>query len=281
MYASLLLPWSRTAPSAAETQYRAAAAYHVRTKGTIFLLPPPESALRAAFHAPPRPRTRMSAGAVALTKHFERNPAPEAHPRGVRGGGEGMEGGEEGAGDEVEADEGGAGKKDAYRKRKRREGEVHPYWAVPRGSNEEKTRVAGEMLERVLREARWRNVMLLHEGVAVYEVRVGRGWGMRWTLSLGRGSESECGRGIGGGAVLDREGEMAKEAEVDGTRDGDDADMEGWKIEKVTFRGFLEPIAGLDHELDLAKEEMNDVEVREGKEKEEPTSLAELPKART
>ncbi|KAK6835144.1 hypothetical protein PG987_009838 [Apiospora arundinis] len=63
MYPSLQLPWSPE-PSVEETAYRNAGL--VRTQGTVFLLPPDRQALVESFNAPPRPKTRMSAGAVAL-----------------------------------------------------------------------------------------------------------------------------------------------------------------------------------------------------------------------
>jgi len=63
MYPSLQLPWS-SEPSPEETAYRNAGL--VRTQGTVFLLPPDRQRLVESFNAPPRPKTRMSAGAVAL-----------------------------------------------------------------------------------------------------------------------------------------------------------------------------------------------------------------------
>lgn len=63
MYPSLQLPWS-SEPSPEETAYRNAGL--VNTKGTVFLLPPAREALVESFNVPPRPKTRMSAGAVAL-----------------------------------------------------------------------------------------------------------------------------------------------------------------------------------------------------------------------
>jgi hypothetical protein len=121
----------------------------------------------------------MSSGAVALCKHFER----------------------------------GGYSADASKGR-----ELHPFWKLPVGSNENKSAIAEEILEDMLREAVWRNVVWLHEGVAVYEARNARGYGMRWTL------------------------------DVDGSADGEE-----WKISRTTFRGFLEPIEGLHHELDGAQ----------------------------
>jgi hypothetical protein len=196
MYQSLLLPWSPH-PHPSETLYRSANL--IKTKGTIFLLPPTPSTLRDSFNAPPRPYSRMSAGAVALCKHFERGGASSEH------------------------------------------GRMHPFWKLPRGSNEEKNVVAGEILEEMLRDVRWRNVMMLHQGVAVYEVRNGRGWGMRWSLEVGRKSEKRGGEG-GSGSVVDGQEERGEEEEVN---------EEEWKITKTTFRGFLEPIAGMDHELEV------------------------------
>lgn len=76
MYPSLQLPWSAE-PSPEETAYRQAGL--VRTQGTVFLLPPDRQALVESFNAPPRPKTRMSAGAVALCSkclslfHFDKN----------------------------------------------------------------------------------------------------------------------------------------------------------------------------------------------------------------
>ena len=72
MYNSLKLPWS-TEPSPAELAYRDAGL--VKTKGTVYMTPPPQGTLRDTFNAPPRPKSRMSSGANALCKHFERGEA--------------------------------------------------------------------------------------------------------------------------------------------------------------------------------------------------------------
>jgi hypothetical protein len=83
----------------------------------------------------------------------------------------------------------------------------------------------------MLAHAIWKNVMLLHHGVAVYEMRNSLGYGMRWTLDLEVYLPSE---------------------ETDEKKD--DLDKE-WTIVRTTFRGFLEPIADLDHELPLPSQE--------------------------
>ena len=136
---------------------------------------------------------------------------------------------------------GGVGKRAVPAKRGN-EGEPHPYWPVPRGSNENKSRVAEGVLEKMLQECVWRNVMLLHKGVAVYEVRMGRGWGMRWTLDVVRGG--------GEGEERDWEERGDEAREVEGGGQDNEVQAEGWRIIKTTFRGFLEPIEGLDHEID-------------------------------
>jgi hypothetical protein len=217
MYESIQLPWSTT-PSPAETLYRARGL--VNTQGTVFLLPPSTSTLRVAFNAPPRPQTRMSSGAVALCKHFERGGASSEH------------------------------------------GKPHPFWTLPRGSNLEKTAGAALILEGMLEDARWRNVMMLHAGVAVYELRNMKGYGMRWTLELQRKAEDPKdvpptgehedrppeakiqGQGTAQEALADAENEAG----------GDEDYAEDWEIKKTTFRGFLEPIAEMNHELELENE---------------------------
>ncbi|KEF60378.1 uncharacterized protein A1O9_01938 [Exophiala aquamarina CBS 119918] len=190
MYPSLILPWS-DAPSEAETVYRLAG--YRKTKGTLFLIPPPQESLREAFNAPPRPKTRMSSGAVALCKHFERGGASSEH------------------------------------------GRPHTFWTLPVGSNEGKTEMASHTLDKMLAEAVWKNVMLLHPGIAVYEIRNPLGYGMRWTLELreveGEGNSEDV------QARQDRKGEVK------------DNLVKSWEITKTIFRGFLEPIAGMDHEL--------------------------------
>lgn len=186
MYASLKLPWSAS-PSDAEKTYRDAGL--VKTKGTLFLLPPSTDVLRSTFNAPPRPKTRMSSGAVALCKHFERGGASSEH------------------------------------------GRAHPFWTLPIGSNENKTEVASQILEEMLAQTVWRNVMLLHHGVAVYEIRNSRGYGMRWTLDI---KEVNA-------AVETEEHARSSEEKDDLGKD--------WETTSTTFRGFLEPIAGMDHEI--------------------------------
>ncbi|EXJ56852.1 hypothetical protein A1O7_07196 [Cladophialophora yegresii CBS 114405] len=200
MYSTLLLPWSADPPER-EQAYRGAGL--VRTKGTLFLLPPPDSVLRETFNAPPRPKTRMSSGAVALCKHFERGGASSEH------------------------------------------GRAHPFWTMPRGSNENKTEIARQILEQMLAEAVWKNVMLLHHGVAVYEIRNARGFGMRWTLDIKEKKGFHNGVDHAGG-----EGVLA--TAKCGAQDHEDQDdfEKDWEVTRTTFRGFLEPIAGMDHDLD-------------------------------
>ena len=127
----------------------------------------------------------MSAGAVALCKHFERGGASSEH------------------------------------------GVAHPFWTLPTGSNANKDSIAKEILERMLKETIWSNVMLLHPGVGVYEVRNSGGFGIRWTLELEVDEDAKDVVGLG---------------EIDGIE-------KKWVIKKVTFRGFVEPILGMDHEL--------------------------------
>ncbi|KAJ9610399.1 hypothetical protein H2200_005176 [Cladophialophora chaetospira] len=197
MYSSLLLPWS-TDPSERETAYRAAGL--LRTKGSLFLLPPPDSALRETYNAPPRPKTRMSSGAVALCKHFERGGA--SSERGV----------------------------------------AHPFWTLPKGSNENKTQIARQILDQMLADTVWKNVMLLHTGLAVYEIRNAKGFGMRWTLDI---EEREDQNNV----TTADETEMAKSnSACSQDKDKDDFEKD-FQITKINFRGFLEPIAGMDHEL--------------------------------
>ncbi|EXJ87688.1 hypothetical protein A1O1_04612 [Capronia coronata CBS 617.96] len=186
IYPSIKVPWS-SQPREAETTYRDAGL--VKTKGTLFLLPPPDDVLRETFNAPPRPKTRMSAGAVALCKHFERGGASSEH------------------------------------------GRSHPFWTMPVGSNENKTEIARQILDDMLSQAVWKNVMLLHHGVAVYEIRNSRGYGIRWTLDL-----------------QEKRGARASEDQVESHLLEDDYEKD-WVITKTTLRGFLEPIAGLDYEL--------------------------------
>ncbi|KPI38800.1 uncharacterized protein AB675_5956 [Cyphellophora attinorum] len=279
MYPSLRLPWS-TSPSQAETLYRSAGL--LRTKGTIFLLPPPDSQLRVAFNNSPRPKTRMSSGAVALCKHFERRQALQDldKARTIRSmlGYDNADGVGPGADDGNDGSSGSAsvlgasrpdGAAQSYRLSKRKEGDApHPYWPLPTGSNDEKTATAEKVLDKVLAEAVWRNVMLLHSGVAVYEIRVLGGWGMRWTLAVERDGDEVEGQGAddntsdsvrqtttmqgedGDAVVLNETNSSAtvKPTAAD-PKDEESLAQTNWKITRVTFRGLLEPIAGLDHEL--------------------------------
>lgn len=196
MYSTLLLPWSAD-PSEREKAYQAAGL--LRTKGTLFLLPPPDSVLRETYNAPPRPKTRMSSGAVALCKHFERGGA--SSERGL----------------------------------------AHPFWTLPKGSNENKTEIAGQILEHMLADAIWKNVMLLHTGLAVYEIRNAKGFGMRWTLDIKEKEEDSKLNPAADG------NDSASSKPI--LRDKDDFEKD-WDITKTTFRGFLEPIAGMDRESD-------------------------------
>ena len=121
--------------------------------------------------------------------------------------------------------------------------------------------MAAGVLEKMLGEARWRNVMMLHQGVAVYEVRNGRGYGMRWTLELEDNRQATA-RLSTSDDVQDGEDVEGRREEVSSTPNetdnavnvettSDEHNAEGWIIKKTTFRGFLEPIAEMDHELEL------------------------------
>lgn len=211
MYLSLQLPWSAN-PSQAESAYRAAGL--VKTQGTMFLLPPDDNELVAAFEALPRPKSRMSAGAVALCKHFERGGSSAEH------------------------------------------GIAHPYWPLPVGSNPNKDKIASSVLQKMLETVAWRNIMMLHKGVAVYELRNSLGYGMRWTLELdkarGRDNQDTA-------EPQDREPDD-KQTESAGTvkKIIDEAD-EAYNIRKISFRGFLEPIEGLTIDaMEVYKSESQD-----------------------
>jgi len=113
-------------------------------------------------------------------------------------------------------------------------GRPHPFWTLPVGSNENKTEIASQILEQMLAGAVWKNVMLLHPGIAVYEIRNPQGYGMRWALELREIGDD--GKEVH--AAQDGEGEVKDDLE------------KNWEITKTVFRGFLEPIAGMDHELE-------------------------------
>ncbi|KAK8041617.1 hypothetical protein PG994_014624 [Apiospora phragmitis] len=199
MYQSLQLPWSAE-PSPEEMAYRKAGL--VRTQGTVFLLPPDRAALVESFNAPPRPKSRMSAGAVALCKHFERGGASSEH------------------------------------------GRPHPFWPWPKGSNEHKTELAAGVLDNVLGNVRWENVLMLHSYVAIYEVRNSRGFGLRWTLNLEGGTTPP--------SDLEPAAATTTAMTDDNVPSGADADQgptPALRISSVAFRGFVEPILNLDHEL--------------------------------
>lgn len=192
MYDSLKLPWS-SHPFEREYTYREAGL--VKTKGTLFLLPPSAETLRDTFNAPPRPKTRMSSGAVALCKHFERGGASSEH------------------------------------------GRPHPFWTLPMGSNENKTEIASRILEDMMAHTVWKNVMLLHHGVAVYEIRNHQGYGMRWTLDIEEKKTASGGDDDVDDATRGCPGTIEEDFEKE------------WEIIRTAFRGFLEPIAGMDHEI--------------------------------
>ena len=194
MYDSLKLPWS-SSPSSAEEAYRNAG--FVKTKGTIYLLPPEDSVLRTTFNAPPRPKSRMSSGANALCKHVER---------------------------------GGASSE---------KGIAHPFWSLPTGSNDNKSSIAAAILEQMLATAVWKNVMLLHPGVAVYEIRNDKGYGMRWTLQVARDALVDV-ADIATERTITHDTDQISDQNIDARQM-----QEGWCIQAVTFRGFVEPIEGI------------------------------------
>lgn len=103
--------------------------------------------------------------------------------------------------------------------------EVHPFWSLPTGSEANKTEMANNVLNSIMREACWRNVLLLHPGVAVYEIRISAGYGMRWTLEL------------------DPDMNMH---DIEMQRDDTDSSQTTTFIRRVSFRGFLEPPAACE-----------------------------------
>lgn len=153
-------------------------------------------------------------------------------------------------------------------------GRPHPFWPWPKGSNEHKTELAAGVLETVLGNLRWENVLMLHSYVAIYEVRNSRGFGLRWTLNLE-------GDGEGGGmtttasppsdvqptpttttaASNDSIPAMTDDRVPSGvaTAEGEQTDKKkeiaasaprpALRISSVVFRGFVEPILNMDHEL--------------------------------
>lgn len=191
MYDSLQLPWSQD-PTPAEIQYRNAGG--VNTKGTIYLLPPSAEVLEAAYRAPPRARSEMSSGAIALCKHFERGIGSSEH------------------------------------------GRPHPFWTLPVGSSQKKDEIAIMHLEAMMKSIDWKNVMLLHRGVAVYEIRNRLGYGFRWTLCVEEVKNETFPRHID---IVD----------VEEASDTSNDKKKAYSITKTTFRGFIEPVIGLDHEL--------------------------------
>lgn len=81
--------------------------------------------------------------------------------------------------------------------------------------------------------------MMLHMGVVVYELRNGKGYGMRWTLDLERRDATEA---------VNSHQEASQRSEQSAA--GPEVAPEDWQIIRTTFRGFLEPVADMDHELE-------------------------------
>ncbi|KAK5075867.1 hypothetical protein LTR70_005518 [Exophiala xenobiotica] len=117
-------------------------------------------------------------------------------------------------------------------------GKAHPFWPLPTGSNDNKTKLAAATMDKMLNDIAWKNVMLLHPGVAVYEIRNSLGYGMRWTLDV----EDDTSK------IEDLSpSNMVPTTEESGVA-GENAEKKR-TITKVSFRGFLEPIIGMDDEL--------------------------------
>lgn len=128
-------------------------------------------------------------------------------------------------------------------------GIAHPFWPLPTGSNHNKNSLAAGILERMLEDASWKNVMMLHQGVAVYEIRNSLGYGMRWTLQVEQhGQPSEF-----------RSLQQPSHSSDDQTQSDLQQEESDWQVIKTTFRGFLEPIEGLDHELPTVSSNVDEV----------------------
>jgi len=116
-------------------------------------------------------------------------------------------------------------------------GKSHPFWPLPNGGNDHKTKLAAQTLEKLLNDLAWKNVMLLHPGVAVYEIRNSLGYGMRWTLELEENISTNQEPTTDGPSPASESSHSSRDAEKD------------WVVRKISFRGFLEPIIGMDDEL--------------------------------
>lgn len=117
-------------------------------------------------------------------------------------------------------------------------GKAHPFWPLPTGSNDNKTKLAAATMDKMLNDIAWKNVMLLHPGVAVYEIRNSLGYGMRWTLDVEDDTSKPKDLSPSNLAPITGESNIA----------GENAEKKR-TIKTVSFRGFLEPIIGMDDEL--------------------------------
>jgi hypothetical protein len=116
-------------------------------------------------------------------------------------------------------------------------GRPHPFWILPVGSNQRKDEIANLHLEAMMTSIEWKNVMLLHQGVAVYEIRNKLGYGMRWTLDVEEAKD----------ATLLEQLETVNTGEADNSTSNHK--QKTYNLKRTTFRGFVEPVIGLDHEL--------------------------------
>lgn len=126
-------------------------------------------------------------------------------------------------------------------------GRPHPFWPLPKGSNDHKTELAAGVLDTVLENVRWENVLMLHSWVAIYEVRNSRGFGLRWTLNLeGAANDKDNTPSTVEDKAAPEAGAENGLGEEGGTRDAPTPKL---RISSVVFRGFVEPILDMDHEL--------------------------------
>lgn len=134
----------------------------------------------------------LTAGARAWSKHAHRSGADEAPADTQKKGGKTMPSG---------------------------------WWGRPNGPVAKINERALELFWRVMNNASWRNLHWLPHGVLVYEVRVPKGYGMRWAQDLS--------------GLLDEQDRTRVRAEC----------VEEIQSRPWLFRGFVEPMMENGHEL--------------------------------
>lgn len=140
-----LIEWSEN-PTEQEILYKNSGL--VRTLGTIFYYSPPlDDILRFSFNKVCNIKTKLTVGAKALSKHYQRN----GYSKDI--------------------------------KCLKKSSEPHKFWNNPVGNEIEKNNLATKTLDYFLSVKFWKNIFILNKNKIIFEIRNKEYYGIRWKIN--------------------------------------------------------------------------------------------------